>query len=353
MTAAPSAEVLAVGLATPVGLGSEAVAAAVRAGVNRFGEARYRNKTLEPQRMSLLADEHLRALSAAADSAGRAIAPRDRMLGLAAVALREACGRCPDRVSVLLALPEARPGVPDAPGKGFLRDLGAKAGVAIDEAASREYRQGGAAAMLALRDAAGLVAAGREDVVAVGGVDSLTERALLDALDAEGRLLGGSMDGLIPGEGAGFLLLGSRAAGRRLGLASLAQVAAVGLGIERGHRYSSEPYLGEGLAQALQALFAAAPGAPRVRCVYAGLNGEGLAAKEWGVAYLRSAERFADDFQVEHPADCLGDAGAALGPILLGLAAIGLEKGYREDPCLVWSTSDREARGAALLRAVT
>ena len=90
-----------------------------------------------------------------------------------------------------------------------------------------------------------------------------------------------------------------------------------------------------------------------MRCVYAGLNGEGLVAKEWGVAYLRSAERFAEGFEVEHPADCLGDAGAALGPILLGLAAIGLEKGYREGPCLVWSTSDREARGAALLRATT
>ena len=64
-----------------------------------------------------------------------------------------------------------------------------------------------------------------------------------------------------------------------------------------------------------------------------------------------SAERFAENFEVEHPADCLGDAGAALGPILLGLAALGLEKGYRGSPCLVWSTSDREPRGAALLQA--
>ncbi len=349
--AAP-AEVLAVGLATPVGLASEAVAAAVRAGVNRFRETRYRNKALQPQRMSLLGDEHLRGLAAGAASSGGGISPRDRMLGLGAIALREACETWPEPVPLLLALPEARAGLPDAVGNGFLRDLAAAAGIAIDEARSKEYRYGGAAAMLALRDAAALVASGRE-IAAVGGVDSLTDRALLDALDAEGRLLGASMDGFIPGEGAGFLLVGSHAAGRRLRLAPLARIAGVGLGGERGHRHSKEPYLGEGLAQAFQALFAAVPDAPKVRCVYAGLNGEGLLAKEWGVAYLRSAERFAEEFQVEHPADCLGDAGAALGPIMLGLAAIGLEKRYRDDPCLVWSTSDREPRGAALLRAVT
>ncbi len=95
--------------------------------------------------------------------------------------------------------------------------------------------------------------------------------------------------------------------------------------------------------------------------MYAGFNGEEMPAKEWGVAYTRNAEHFADDLQVEHPAEYLGDSGAALGAIMLGVVALMIAKGHlpeprpiwaTEDPgpCLVWSTSDRELRGAALLQ---
>jgi 3-oxoacyl-[acyl-carrier-protein] synthase-1 len=48
----------------------------------------------------------------------------------------------------------------------------------------------------------------------------------------------------------------------------------------------------------------------------------------------------------------MGDAGAATGAIMLGLATLGIQKGYRQDPFLVWCTSDREPRAAALLQAV-
>ena len=83
--------------------------------------------------------------------------------------------------------------------------------------------------------------------------------------------------------------------------------------------------------------------------------------KEWGVARLRNSERFADELRVEPPADCIGDSGAALGAIMLGLAALAIDQGHwpeprpiwaNEDPglCLVWSTSDREPRAAALLQ---
>jgi len=55
---------------------------------------------------------------------------------------------------------------------------------------------------------------------------------------------------------------------------------------------------------------------------------------------------------VEHPVENFGDPGAALGAILLGRAAIGLQRGYRQGPCLVWCSSDREERGAAMIHSV-
>lgn len=350
--ALPSCEILAVGLATPVGLDARSAAAAVRAGINRFRASGVLNRDLERQVLSVVADEHLPRLHPAIREA-RAVAPGSaaaRMLKLGAFALAEACGGCEEPLPLLLALPEERPGSADRVTPGFLHDLALQAGVPLDEGRSRIYRQGGAGGLFALRDALALLAAGTPCVV--GGIESFLDKPLLEALEGEGRLLGASKDGFIPGEGAGFLLLGSRAARKRLGLDAIARVTGVATGTEPGHRYSSEPYRGEGLAAAFQSLLAALPpGRPGVRCVYAGFNGESLAAKEWGVAYLRSAESFAEDLRVEHPADCIGDAGAALGPIMLGLAALGIGRGQREAPCLVWSTSDREGRAAALLDA--
>ena len=96
-----------------------------------------------------------------------------------------------------------------------------------------------------------------------------------------------------------------------------------------------------------------APGtSPKVRTVYAGLNGESLGAKEWGVALRRNAKYFDEALAIFHPAECIGDAGAALGPIMVACAAIGLGRGYRKGPCLVWATSDGPARAAVLLDVV-
>jgi 3-oxoacyl-[acyl-carrier-protein] synthase-1 len=299
--------------------------------------------------MSLVPEDALDPLAPSISPAGMTSA-HVRMLRLAAPALASALAAAPGaRPPLLLALPEVRPGEPDAVGRAFVAQLAAQAGVELDAGASKLYRQGGAGGLVALHDALALVAGGTADVVAVGGVDTFLDLRRLAALDAEDRLLGGPvMDGFIPGEGAGFVVVAAPSVAKRLQLTPVARVLGAATGTEPGHRYSSEPYRGEGLARTFQELFAAVQ-VPPVRCVYAGFNGESLASKEWGVAYLRSASRFAPDHSIEHTADCLGDAGAALGPMMLGLAAIGLQRGVRGTPCLVWSTSDREARAAALL----
>jgi 3-oxoacyl-[acyl-carrier-protein] synthase-1 len=150
------------------------------------------------------------------------------------------------------------------------------------------------------------------------------------------------------------LLLAPARRGRGHGSAPLARVAGVGRGHEAGHLYSSEPHRGDGLAAAVRAALDAGAGAEadpsaRVACIYAGLNGESYWGKELGVAQIRCADRLLDPIRIEHPADCCGDAGAALGPLMLGLAALDLARGRVDGPCLVWAGSDRGERVAALL----
>lgn len=160
------------------------------------------------------------------------------------------------------------------------------------------------------------------------------------------------MDGFAPGEGAAFLLLGSEKGAAQLDVRPSVRIGAPGLALEPGHRFADKPYRGEGLDQAIKGALAGADGMP-VRTVYASLNGENFGAKEWGVALLRNATAIDPGFRMIHPADCFGDVGAAFGPMLIGLAAIALEEGYVQGPCLAWCASDGAPRAAVCVMLET
>ena len=92
--------------------------------------------------------------------------------------------------------------------------------------------------------------------------------------------------------------------------------------MDAGHRYGDAPARGEGLAAALEQVRQRIgnPPAP-IATTFAGFNGESFDAKLWGVARLRHNDFFSPDMVIEHPADKFGDAGAAMGAILIALAA--------------------------------
>jgi 3-oxoacyl-[acyl-carrier-protein] synthase-1 len=353
MTAvAQPAEILAIGMVTPVGLYAASAAAAVRAGVSRVRESRFFGKLIEPHRMSLAPHDAMSPLAPALEAVPATSAYR-RMLRLLGDALQQVAAlTSPAPPALFLGLPEPRPGEPDAVGPSFLAHLAAQTQMRFDPS-SRLRREGGAAGLFALCDALSHLQARTAECAIAGGVDTFRDLWRLTMLDVENRLLSQRVtDGFIPGEGAAVLVLSTSGFAQRHGAKPIARVVAAATGLEPEHRYSSQPYKGEGLAATFRDLFSAAPSIPPVRCVYAGFNGENMPAKEWGVAHLRSSGRIATDAAIEHPADCIGDTGAAMGPLMLGFGAIGLQKGYRRGPCLVWCTSDREPRAAALLEAV-
>jgi 3-oxoacyl-[acyl-carrier-protein] synthase-1 len=192
-----------------------------------------------------------------------------------------------------------------------------------------------------------VIRAGQRPFMVAGGVDSYRDLYVLGTLDQERRVKSDvHLDGFIPGEGAAFLLLAARGAAEAAGLAPLATLSPAAVAVEAGHLYSEEPYRGDGLAAALARLFGAGALAEPVQEVYSSMNGESHWAKEWGVGFLRNRAGFRPDHGMHHPADCLGDTGAACGPLLVGLAALGVREGYRRSPCLVYGSSDDGLRAA-------
>jgi 3-oxoacyl-[acyl-carrier-protein] synthase-1 len=335
------------GMLTPVGIGTAQTVTSVRAGISRYTESSVLNKDWEPVTLASVPDDALPPLNPEIDASGLT-ARQVRMLRLATSAMQEALAGVaqPERIPLFLGAPDALPGRALPISAAFLPLLQKQVGLAFSIAASKVFPYGRAAGMIALHEAAQVVRSGAVQQVLMGGLDTYLDSDLLGTLDMEDRVLAeGVMDGFCPGESACFLLL---SAPRATGAIALAKITGTAVGTEPGHRYSDQPYKGDGLAQTFQSALAHSA-AGTVKSVYVGFNGENFWTKEWGVAYLRSKDKFAEPFAIEHPADCFGDPGAALGPLMVGIAADNLSKGHIESDCLVWCSSDRAERGAAVL----
>ncbi|MEZ4296934.1 MAG: beta-ketoacyl synthase N-terminal-like domain-containing protein [Polyangiaceae bacterium] len=275
------------------------------------------------------------------------------MVRLAGRALGECLSSAAETRSlpVLLAVPEAYPGYPPPVEPEFLEQLRTQAGVEMDGRRSKLFATGSAGAFLALREALDRLESGAEERIVVGGVDSYVDGNLLLELDNDRRLLARPVrDGFIPGEGAAFLVLARPGTVNLRDPVPIARIDEAANALEPGHRYSEQVCRGDGLTAAFSRLFEGASRLGPVQTVYSGINGESFGAKEQSAALTRHSERFAEDMAIEHPAARLGNTGAALGAMMMALAAIGLRRGYQRGPCLLWCASDRGERGAALMR---
>ena len=349
---ANGAVLIGLGMVCAVGTTAATAAAAVQAGVSGARRTPLESSPDRKVTQVPVPDEALPPLPPELELSQPLSARVERLLRLALPAAEEALSALPEAepLPVLLAtpepLPDVTPALDGAAQASFLHLFQSRTTVPLDLEASEFFPTGRAGGLAAL--AAGLELLEKEgrSHVLVGGVDSFLNEEALEHLDSVGRLLSpGRKDGFAPGEGAAFLLLGSSKAASEPAV----RVEAVGQSAEAGHLGSDEPYRGDGLANAFGVLLDEAPTSPPIQTVLAGLNGEYLGAREWGVAAFRHRERFAEEIQLEHPADCIGDTGAALGLQMVALAALGLETGAFTGPCLAWASSDQAPRAAALL----
>jgi 3-oxoacyl-[acyl-carrier-protein] synthase I len=352
--------IVGVGMTTAVGLSAPETAAAVRAGVALFSQSSIHDHRFEPYTLAEVPDDGLARILEEVQPPPPApglTAREVRLLRLATQPLRECLAALPPRVpppGAVLALPSPRltSGQRPLDSAGFVRRLALQVGGAIDPRRSDASHAGRAGGLAALHVAAAHLRAGHSPFMIAGGVDTYRDLYVLGTLDLEGRVKSAQhLDGFIPGEGAAFLLLTLRGTARQAGLRPLAGVTPTAVGVEEGHLYSKASYRGDGLARAVEDLVASGALPLPVLEVYSSMNGEQHWAKEWGVSFLRNRAAFDPDHGMHHPADCMGDTGAASGPLMVGLAALGLAAGYRRSPCLVYGSSDDGPRAAVGLTA--
>ncbi|HWN97490.1 MAG TPA: beta-ketoacyl synthase N-terminal-like domain-containing protein, partial [Methylomirabilota bacterium] len=213
-------------------------------------------------------------------------------------------------------------------------------------------REGRAAGLTALHSAAAAIASGKIAGAVVGGVDSLIRPAVHERLMSAGILTAPSSNphGIRPGEAAAFLVL---EANPQAG-APLALLAGTGIA-EEPTAGTDQPNQGHGLTNAIRAARgqAALEYIPLMIC---DLNGERYRALEWLLAFPRSfvnlqwRQDLATSGEFWHPADCVGDTGAASGIVDCIWAIEAMRKGYAlTDRVLVWGASEGKRRAAAIL----
>ncbi|MCC6525901.1 MAG: hypothetical protein IT373_24855, partial [Polyangiaceae bacterium] len=342
----------AVGALTPLGDDPVQSAAAIRAGLSALGEHPYFDVvTPDPEW-----DEAERLTAALVPGIPPLLGCPARLLELALGALRNLSASARllrselRTTALLLALPSADD-VVRAWGLAelFAAELCRRAGLPPFPIV-RVVEGGHGGVLRQLGEAARLCESGEAARCIVLGVDSYDDEARLGWLDARYRLRSDrAKDGFLPGEAAVALLVEPAATPARPALLTyLAPSFAAEAHTVHGELASS----GAALAEVVRAQLAAPGAPPVVPWVLCDLNGESYRAAEWALVSARLADRFAEGLELEHPADCVGDVGAASAGLYVVCAAQAFRRGYAPaDSALLFTASDDGERAALFVHA--
>ena len=339
--------VVALGASTSIGRDAWSSAAAVRAGVNHFGQHPYMIDTAgEPMRV------------ARADWLDINVSGVDRFEALLFPAIDQAvesltahAGPAPT-VALALGLPGPRPGLPEDLQRELMKRITQRYARIFGAAAA--FASGHAAGLLALEAALRKLQQRGIDACVVAGVDSYIDPETLEWLESCDQLhSAGPLNnawGFIPGEAAGALLLMRADTAKRYGVKPLATVLGVASAFEAKRIKTETICIGEGLTQAFRAALAWLPRGAQVTDVYCDMNGEPYRADEYGFTALRTKEAFVSPSEFVAPADCWGDVAAASGPLHVMLSAIAGAKGYARGPlAFAWASAEGGERAAAVV----
>jgi 3-oxoacyl-[acyl-carrier-protein] synthase I len=337
----PPVAIVSSGLVTSVGLSAPAACAAIRAGITNHTETRFMGSD----------GEWIMGAQVPLEKPWRG---RTKLVKMAAMAIQEALAPLddiqPESLPLILCVAEhERPGRLEGLDNALFGELETELGMRFHSVASAVIPQGRASVPLALAQARKLMADQLMLRVLIVATDSLLVGPTLAAFGERERLLTArNSNGFIPGEGAGAMLVSA------VWNKTEPQLLCVGVGrgSERAHVNSDDPLRADGLTDAIKnALADAGCGMGDLDFRITDNSGEQYYFKEAALALSRTLRVRKEEFDIWHPADCIGEVGAAIGPVILAKALAACQKVYtRGRNILVHAGNDAGRRAAAILR---
>lgn len=328
------------GMVTGVGLTAPASCAAIRCAIDNFQETRFMDSGGE-------------WIIGSTVSLAKTTWGRTKLIKMAANAIKECLkdniGIDPKRTPLLLCLAESsRPGRIIKDDHQLFLDLCEELGLTFHEE-SRIIAEGRVSIATAFKVARTLIYEHGLSHVITTATDNLLVASSLDYYEKHERLLTSvNSDGFIPGEAAAALVLESPV-GKS---GSLLCCHGLGFGVERAHVYSGEPLRADGLAAAIhESLEDAGHGESILDFKITDLSGEQYYFKEASLAFSRIARTRRKEFDIWHPAECIGEVGAAIGLIMIGVVKAACEKGYSKGSVILAHCGNDDGKRFSMILA--
>jgi 3-oxoacyl-[acyl-carrier-protein] synthase-1 len=328
------------GMVSSVGLDAPSSCAAIRCAIDNFQETRF-------------IDQGGAWMLGASVPLEQPWSGRTKLVKMAARAIAEALtnttGINPQETPLLLCVAEQeRPGRLPNLDISLLKDIEQEIGVRFHDTSSIIAR-GRVGSAVALLNARTLIHQRQHQHVLIAGVDSFLNAATLSAFEKRDRLLTSqNSNGFIPGEGAAAVTLSALFHQERPQLSCVA----LGFGLEPVTvETEGQKLRADGLTQALKAALAEAGcGMEQMDYRLTDLSGEQYYFKEASLALSRTMRVRRETLDILHPADCIGECGAAIGPAMLAVALAASRKGYGDGPNICCQLgNDAGQRAVALL----
>ena len=325
------------GLVTSVGLSTAETAAAIRAGLSNPQLTRFIDWGGEWIAAHVVPME--------------APNPRTKLFRMAAAAIDEClAGTEPESVMgtvLVLCLPEAsRPGTGDELGESAIQEISTALGAKFSTHSST-ITAGRVGGLVGLHRARMLLYEGKADAVVIAGVDSYVNWPALSHFENRYRLLTSrNSNGFLAGEAAAAVLVTRPKPGAAL------RCEGLGFASESASIDADLPLRADGLVDAIRAAARDADCKPDdFELRISALSGEQYFFKEAALAASRLIRDPASEADLWHPADCVGEVGAAAGPLAIAIAATACVKGYAPaSRILCHLSNDGTERSAAFFR---
>jgi 3-oxoacyl-[acyl-carrier-protein] synthase I len=309
--------ILASGMVTGVGLTSASTCAAIRCAVSNFTETRFMDK----------GGEWIIGAQVSLEEPWRG---RTKLVKMVVPAIKEclaSLGGTPlANVPLFLCVAEPeRPGRLDELDQTFLMEVQVELGVQFHPE-SRIIAEGKVSGASALALARQWLYGRRSDYCIIAGVDSYLVAGTLAAYEEQARLLTSQdHDGFIPGEAGAAIVVSAPARAKGVTI----QCHGIGEGREQATVLSEEPLRADGLVAAIKiALDDAGCSMGDLDFRITDLSGEQYGFKESSLAVSRVLRVLKDRFDIWHPADCVGEVGSAIMPVMMGVLLAATRKRY-------------------------
>ena len=345
-------EVEASGMVTAVGFSTDSTCTAMRAKISGLREVNLR----DPSSGELL-------------QGGRVLLPQwsrglDKYADLLATAIHQCFQAAtqrqfnPEDLPIFVCVAEpTRPGRPPSLDDGLLEELEFRLGLKFHPQ-SAIIALGSVGSLITLDRVASFLLEHHNSRCILAGVDSFFHKDAIEHYDGVRRIMTpNNSNGFFPGEAAAAVLLG-----RYRGRSGL-RIAGWGTGFESAGIESTEPTRAKGMTTAVgAALSASGFGLRDIDYRITDINGEHYKFKEAGLALMRffdgstpprPATSGTPQFDLWHPIEYLGEVGAAIVPLILGVAQHAGEKEYAPGPVALCHVSDDGGnRGAVVIHHV-